>query len=123
MTQIARNISVVRDICCYLLIPASVQSVKSDVFYFTTEDANFHKKIRVTIFVFFCVFCCFYILCSLYFRFVLIQIRNSKFGCFLKNFRCLFLSCVHHLTTEPRCQYLLFASSHMPRRTASGLRP
>ena len=31
MTQISRMISVVRVVCCYLLIPASVKSVKSDV--------------------------------------------------------------------------------------------
>lgn len=37
----------------------SVQSVRSDVFNFTTEGTKFYKKIWVTIFVSFCVFCCF----------------------------------------------------------------
>lgn len=57
-------ISVIRDICCYLLIPASVQSVKSDVLNFTTEDTNFHKNIWVTIFRVFRVFRCLYTLAA-----------------------------------------------------------
>ena len=44
MIQITRNISVIRDICCYLLIPASVKSVKSDVFYFKQQKTQIFTK-------------------------------------------------------------------------------
>lgn len=57
-------ISVIRDICCYLLIPASVQSVKSDVFKLYNRRHKFSQKIRVTIFRVFRVFRCLYTLAA-----------------------------------------------------------
>ena len=56
---------------CYLLLHSHFcirLILQIRCFYFTTEDTNFHKKIRVKDFAFFCVFCCLYFHCSLLFH-------------------------------------------------------